>query len=177
MKSPPQAPGPRRPGRQIVGEVGFDLALYKDIAQKTASAAIERIGDWSTDLGHYLDNLRYQVPRLTRLRRLTDDTLISIGRSLAEQAATIGDRTFFLWRGRAFTYSEANRRVEAVVRGLIATGAKPGQRIGVMMRSRPRFAAYDIGGPQLQPWRMRASSWISFGLRVTSSRTTATSSR
>ena len=124
-------------GGTALGEVGFDLALAKDIAQKTASAAIERIGDWSTDLGHYLDNLRYQVPRLTRLRRLTDDTLISIGRSLAEQAATIGDRTFFLWRGRAFTYSEANRRVEAVVRGLIATGAKPGQRVGVMMRSRP----------------------------------------
>jgi putative long chain acyl-CoA synthase len=124
-------------GGSPLGEVGFDLALAKDIAEKTASAALERIGDWSQDLGHYLDNLRYQVPRLTRLRRLTDDTLISVGRSLSEQAASIGDRTFFLWRGRAFTYSEANRRVEAVVRGLIATGAKPGQRIGVMMRSRP----------------------------------------
>src|SRR5688572_14849006 len=78
-------------GGSALGEVGFDLALAKDIASKTASAALERIGDWSQDLGHYLDNLRYQVPRLTRLRRLTDDTPISIGRSLAEQAASIGD--------------------------------------------------------------------------------------
>jgi putative long chain acyl-CoA synthase len=119
------------------GELQFDLAMIQDIVGKTAHNVVERIGDWSSDLGNYLDNLRYQVPRLNRLRRLTDDTLISAGRTLAEQAETIGDRTFFLWRGRAFTYAEANRRVEAIVRGLIATGARPGQRIGVMMRSRP----------------------------------------
>jgi putative long chain acyl-CoA synthase len=119
------------------GELQFDLAMIQDIAGKTAEAVVDRIEHWGADLGHYLDNLRYQVPRLTRLRRLTDDTLISVGRTLAEQAETIGDRTFFLWRGRAFTYAEANRRVEAIVRGLVATGCKPGQRIGVMMRSRP----------------------------------------
>jgi putative long chain acyl-CoA synthase len=119
------------------GELQFDLAMIQDIAGKTAEAVAHRIEGWGADLGAYLDNLRYQVPRLTRLRRLTDDTLISVGRTLAEQAATIGDRTFFLWRGRAFTYGEANRRVEAIVRGLIATGVKPGQRVGVMMRSRP----------------------------------------
>jgi len=77
------------------------------------------------------------VPRLARLRNLTDDSRISLGRSLGDQAAKIGDRTFFMWHGRAFTYADANRRVDAVVRGLIACGVKPGMRVAVIMRSRP----------------------------------------
>ena len=113
----------------------FELA--KELIEKTGRAAWERLGELSEDLGNYLDNARWQLPRLNRLRHLQDDTLISPARTLADQADAIGDRTFFLFRGRAFTYAEANRRVDAVVRGLIACGAKPGQRIGVMMKSRP----------------------------------------
>ena len=79
-----------------------------------------------------------------------DDSLISLGQSLADQAAEIGDRTFFLWRGRAFTYADANRRVDAVVRGLIACGVKPGQRVGVMMKSRP---IAPVGRRRAQPAR------------------------
>ncbi len=45
------------------------------------------------------------------------------------------------------------------------------------MRSRPRFAAYVIGGPQLLSVRIRTSSWISAGLRVMSARTSSRSSR
>ena len=105
--------------------------------EKTAKAAVDRIEELSEDLGAYLDNARWQLPRLNRLRHLQDDSLISLGRSLGEQAAKIGDRTFFLWRGRAFTYADANKRVDAVVMGLIACGVKPGMRVGVMMKSRP----------------------------------------
>ena len=116
-------------------ESPFDLA--KELVEKTAKAALDRIEEMSEDLGSYLDNARWQLPRLAKLRNLQDDSLISLGRSLSEQAAKIGDRTFFLWRGRAFTYAEANRRVDAVVRGLIACGVKSGSRVGVMMSSRP----------------------------------------
>jgi putative long chain acyl-CoA synthase len=116
-------------------ESPFDLA--KELVEKTAKAALDRIEELSEDLGSYLDNARWQLPRLTRLRNLQDDSLISLGRSLSDQAAKIGDRTFFLWRGRAFTYAEANRRVDAIVRGLIACGVKSGSRVGVMMKSRP----------------------------------------
>ena len=62
---------------------------------------------------------------------------MSLGRTLAEQARDIGDRTLFLFRGRAFTYAEANQRVDAVARGLVACDIRPGQKVGVMMRSRP----------------------------------------
>ncbi|MFN0246998.1 MAG: alpha/beta fold hydrolase [Kofleriaceae bacterium] len=115
----------------------FDLELVKELVEKTANAALERITELSEDLGGYLDNARWQLPRLNKLRNLQDDSLISFGRSLAEQAQKIGDRTFFLFRGRAFTYADANRRVDAVVRGLIACGIVPGQKVGVMMTSRP----------------------------------------
>ncbi len=116
---------------------GFDLELAKELVEKTAKAALDRLGELSEGLGSYVDNARWQLPRLSKLRHLRDDSLISFGRSLADQAHKIGERTFFLFRGRAFTYADANRRVDAVVRGLIACGVKPGQKVGVMMRSRP----------------------------------------
>nr|MBA2540261.1 alpha/beta fold hydrolase [Deltaproteobacteria bacterium] len=116
---------------------GFDLELAKDIVEKGVKTALERLAELSEDLGGYLDNARWQLPRLNKLRNLQDDSLISLGRALADQARSIGDRTFFLFRGRAFTYAETNRRIDAVVRGLIACGIQPGQKVGVMMRSRP----------------------------------------
>ena len=113
------------------------LELAKELVEKTAHAALERIEELSEDLGTYLDNARYQLPRINRLRNLHDNSRVSLAKSLSDQAAKIGDRTFFLWRGRAFTYAEANRRVDAIARGLIACGARPGTRVGVMMKSRP----------------------------------------
>jgi putative long chain acyl-CoA synthase len=113
------------------------LELARELFEKTAKAALDRVEELGEDLGAYLDNARWQLPRLHRLRSITDDTVISLGKVLADQAASIGERTFFLWRGRAFTYVEAHRRVDAIVRGLIACGVKPGTRVGVMMKSRP----------------------------------------
>jgi len=118
-------------------DLQFDLALAQDVVGKAARAVLDRVEDVGEELGDYLDNLRWQLPRLSRLRRLEDDTAISIGRALARQAAEIPDRTFFLSRGRAFTYADANRRVDAVTRGLILCGVRAGQRVGVMMGSRP----------------------------------------
>jgi putative long chain acyl-CoA synthase len=120
-----------------IGGVEFDLQLAGDVASSTARAFAERAADALSGVSSYLESMRFQVPRLNRLRKLEDDSLISMGRTLAEQARTIPDRTFFLWRGRAFSYADANRRVDAVVRGLIAVGVRPGQRVAVLMRSRP----------------------------------------
>ncbi|HVV88761.1 MAG TPA: alpha/beta fold hydrolase [Kofleriaceae bacterium] len=115
----------------------FDLELVQELLGKTATALWERVGDVAGDLGDYLDNLRWQLPRLRRLRDLREDTRISIASVLAAKAAASPDGTFFLFRDRAFTYADANRRVDAVVRGLIASGVRHGQRIAVMMRGRP----------------------------------------
>lgn len=113
------------------------LELAREIVGKTVSAALDRVEELGEDLGNYLDNARWQVPRLHRLRNMQDDSLVSLGKTLADQAAEIGDQTFFLWRGRAFTYADAHRRVDAIVRGLLACGIRTGTRVGVMMKSRP----------------------------------------
>jgi putative long chain acyl-CoA synthase len=122
-----------------LGEVQYDLDLAGDVVGKTARALWDRVGDASDDLSTYVDNLRWQVPRLHRLRKLRDDTVISIGKTLADQARDIPERTFFLWKDRAFTYGDANRRVDAVVRGLIHAGIRPGQRVAIVMTSRPSY--------------------------------------
>jgi putative long chain acyl-CoA synthase len=116
---------------------GFDLELARELVEKTAKVIAQRVSELSLDLGDYLDNARWQLPRLATLRNLQDDSRISLGKTLADQARDIGDRTFFLFRGRAFSYGDANRRVEAVVRGLTACGIRIGDRVGVMMKSRP----------------------------------------
>jgi len=120
-------------------EVQYDLELAGDVVGKTARALWDRLGDASQDLSDYVDNLRWQVPRLHRLRNLRDDTVISLGKVLADQAREIPDRTFFLFKDRAFSYADANRRVEAVVRGLIQAGVRPGQRVAIVMTGRPSY--------------------------------------
>jgi putative long chain acyl-CoA synthase len=122
-----------------IGEIQFDLELVQDVIGNTARAVLDRVSDVSNDLGDYLDNLRWQVPRLRRLRNLNDDTTISLGKTLADQARQIPDRTFFLWKDRAFTYAEANRRVDAVARGLMQCAVRPGLRVAVLMDGRPSY--------------------------------------
>jgi putative long chain acyl-CoA synthase len=120
-------------------DLQLDLELLTDLAAKGASALWHRVEDRATELIDSLDRVRYQVPRLEKLRSMTPETRVSIGRSLAERVAASPEGTFFLWRGRAFSYKDAEARVNAVVRGLIACGVRPGQQIGVLMQGRPSY--------------------------------------
>ena len=120
---------------EVPGDSTIEFA--KQLVTKAASVAVDQINSLTENLGHYIDHVRWQLPRITRLTYMRDDTLVSVGQMLSTQARTIGERTFFLWRGRAFTYAEANKRVDAVVRGLIACGITPGARVAVLMKSRP----------------------------------------
>ena len=117
----------------------LDIELFYDVAAEALGSAWNRLGEAVVDVGESADALRYQLPRLLRLRRLDDDTEISAGLALAEQARAIPERTFFLWLGRAFSYAEANLRVDNVVRGLLACGVRRGDRVGVLMDGRPSY--------------------------------------
>lgn len=133
------------PDRERVEDVEDFDALDLDLGDLLGFAtggierAIRRFTHTLEDAGDRVDNLRWQLPRLNRLRAIRSDTRVSLGRELAERAADIPDRTFFLWKGRAFTYADADRRVDAVVRGLIQCGVRPGQRVGVWMDVRPSY--------------------------------------
>jgi putative long chain acyl-CoA synthase len=120
-------------------EEPLDFELFYDTARRTLQSAWERVEHAFEDAGDSIDGLRYQLPRLTRLGRIDDDTRTSLGRALGKQAKKIPEQTFFLWKGRAFTYADADRRVNNVVRGLIASGVRAGAEVGVVMRGRPSY--------------------------------------
>ncbi|MCP4444648.1 MAG: alpha/beta fold hydrolase [Myxococcales bacterium] len=115
----------------------FDLAL--DVVSKVAKSAWHRTSEIAANLSDSANNICYQVSRLSRLRALEPGTHVSFALAMEEQAAAIPERTFFLWKGRAFSYSDSNERVDNIVKGLIACGVMPTQRVGVLMRGRPSY--------------------------------------
>ena len=85
--------------------------------------------------------VRSQERRLRHLARMGPHTRISSSRELALRAEETPNATFLIWRGRALSYGEANTRVTNVVRGLHARGIRRGDRVGVLMGSRPSLVA------------------------------------
>lgn len=124
---------------EVFDEVPIDIEAFYDIAASAIDAVSSRLGELGKEVGELIDSLRWQVPRLQKLRRIEPHTRISMGRALADQAAAIPESTFFLWKGRAFTYRDADRRVDNVVRGLIHCGIRRGSRVGVLMGTRPSY--------------------------------------
>lgn len=115
------------------------LDVVGDALGSLVGTVVDAIELGGREWGEAVDGLRYQLPRLRTLEHLTADTRISLGLELSDRAARHGDRTFFLWQGRAFSYAEADRRVDAIVRGLIDRGIEPGARVGVLMDARPTY--------------------------------------
>ncbi|MEM9073341.1 MAG: alpha/beta fold hydrolase, partial [Myxococcota bacterium] len=118
-------------------EIDVDVRLFVDAISDVAGSLWNRLGQIADDVGDAFNGLRYQLPRLNELERLDGDTQVGMGAALAKRAAETPDRTFFLWRSRAFTYAQADQRVDAVVRGFLSLGVRPEQRVGVWMGSRP----------------------------------------
>lgn len=134
-----ESPPLEEPEEARFDDVDFDLGLLYQTVVSAAGAWWNRIGRAATDAGDELDSLRWQVPRLSVLQQLKPDTRISLGLSLSEQARQDPEGTFFLWEGRAFSYAQADRRVDSVVRGLIRCGVRRGERVAVLMGPRPSY--------------------------------------
>ncbi len=117
----------------------LDLDLAVDVASKVAKTAWNRASDFAESLSDSASQLRYQLPRLHRLRSIEPGTRVSFALALEEQALSIPEKTFFLWKGRAFAYADSNARVDRIVRGLVACGVMPTQRVGVLMQGRPSY--------------------------------------
>ncbi|MCA9608533.1 MAG: alpha/beta fold hydrolase, partial [Myxococcales bacterium] len=120
-------------------ELDLDVEDFYGFATDAMEDVFGRLARAGEDLTGAIDALRWQLPRLTRLRKLRADTKISAGLALAEQAEEQPDATFFLWKGRAFSYGDADRRIDAIVRGLVECGVTPGQRVAVLMQPRPTY--------------------------------------
>jgi putative long chain acyl-CoA synthase len=115
----------------VAGELGRGAVSMMFEAATGGAEAVWSIGS----------SLTRQIPRLARLEGLRRDTRIGIALTLAEQAETSPDGTFFLYEGRAHSFADADRRVDAIVRGLLQIGVRAGENVGVLMHTRPTALA------------------------------------
>ena len=104
-----------------------------------AKAVASRAGALLRDAGKRVDQAKWQAPRIRRMHNLRADSRAGMALFLEQQAAAMPHETFFLWEGRAFSYQQVNERVEAVARGLIHCGVRPGERVVVLMKRRPSY--------------------------------------
>jgi putative long chain acyl-CoA synthase len=77
------------------------------------------------------------IPLLNRLQNLQPDTVISLGLLLDEAVRRGPDDIILLFGDRAIRRRELKHRVDSVVKGLLGLGIRQGERIGVLMSSRP----------------------------------------
>jgi len=130
-----------------------DLRENAGLAVRFGRAAVGGVVDAVADRARMLGKLAQtglpQVARLARLARVRGRTRLSPGLILAEQATAYPERTFFLFEGRAYSFADADRRIEAVVRGLISVGVRVGERIGVFMGTRPSAIAVVTAASRL----------------------------
>jgi len=120
-------------------DVDVDVSFFVDALGASVKSAWARVGDVASSASDAYDAVRYQEPRLRRLANLRPDSSTSASRTLRDRARRDPEGTFFLWQSRAFTYRDADTRVTNIVKGLHASGVQPGDRVGVVMSSRPSF--------------------------------------
>ncbi|MGH7805631.1 MAG: alpha/beta fold hydrolase, partial [Candidatus Binatia bacterium] len=126
-----------------------NAGLAFDLGRGVLGEVIESLTDRAKLLWTLAETGLPQLTRLARLARVRGRTRMSPGLVLAEQAKANPKRTFFLFEGRAYTFADADRRIDAVVRGLISAGVRVGDRIGVLMRTRPSAIAVVTAASRL----------------------------
>jgi putative long chain acyl-CoA synthase len=120
-------------------DIRIDFKVFYNTLMDVGSAIRSGARELGREMTDALDTFQFQLPRLTQMRKLEPESLTSIGRSLTEQAHALPNQSFFLHKGRSFSYRDADRRVTYVVHGLWASGIRPGMRVGVYMANRPSY--------------------------------------
>ncbi len=114
-------------GAGVASEMVFDLARAAGHAVVAANKSMRTLA---------VETVR-TLPRLARLGQINEHTRMSLGRIMAEQAADRPSGECLLFDGRVHTYEAVDTRIDNVVRGLIAAGVRQGDRVGVLMETRP----------------------------------------
>jgi putative long chain acyl-CoA synthase len=114
-------------GAAVTSEVAFDAARAAADAVIAANKTLRSLA---------IETVR-TLPRLTRLGQINPHTRISLGRIMSEQARNAPKGECLLFDGRVHTYEAVDTRINNVVRGLIEVGVRQGDRVGVLMETRP----------------------------------------
>ncbi len=110
-------------GKGAFATAGDLLGITKDSVQAISS-------NFGTHLSHF-----------SRLEKLNSDSKVGLALALEEQSIKAPKNTFFLYDGRAHSYADASKRVDNIVRGLISTGVRVGDHVGIIMHARPTSLA------------------------------------
>lgn len=137
----PMAERAKKADVPIDEEVRDGMILVGDTLGGIARSVGSGIAQAIAPLWRVLESGVPQVTRMARIERVQRDTRIGIGLVLAEQAARAPNDTFFLFEGRAYSYAQADRRVDAVARGLVSLGVRQGEPVGILMATRPSALA------------------------------------
>ena len=78
-----------------------------------------------------------QLPKLSRIEQLDPSTRLSLGLLIEEAARRAPKDVAFLFGDRAYRWDDVSRRIDNVVKGLIEIGVRHGDRVGVLMDTRP----------------------------------------
>ncbi|HUR74675.1 MAG TPA: AMP-binding protein [Sporichthya sp.] len=113
---------------------GVDLAGY---AVAVARSGLGAAAGGLRTLAGLAGEAQQALPRLARLERTSGPARVSVGALLDERTRTTPDDHFFVFDDRGHTYADAGVRVDNVVRGLLSIGVRPGERVGVLMDTRP----------------------------------------
>ena len=77
------------------------------------------------------------LPRLSRLEQLDPSTRISLGLLMDEHAHRTPSDIAFLFGDRAHRQGDVKGRIDNVVKGLVSIGVRHGDRVGILMNTRP----------------------------------------
>src|SRR5690349_3693865 len=110
-------------GATAAGEMAFTLARSAADAVVAANKSARALA---------VETVR-TLPRLARLGQINDHTRISLGRIMSEQARDAPQGECLLFDGRVHTYEAVDRRVDAVVRGLLEVGVRQGAHVRELM--------------------------------------------
>lgn len=117
--------------------VGYQLELAADVGVGLAKSVLGGASRTVRSVREVAREAATQLPRLARLEQISPGTRISMGLLLDEQAKRSPDGICFLFEDRAHTQTEAKRRIDNVVRGLVSIGVRQGEHVGVLMATRP----------------------------------------
>jgi putative long chain acyl-CoA synthase len=133
-----QPVGSRTPIPAAAGaRLGDGLAAAADIGSGAARALASGVRRAARSVRELAVEAVAQLPRLARLEQIQPHTRVSLGLLFDEQARRSPDGVCFLFDGRPHAHRAVARRIDNVVRGLIALGVRQGGRVGVLMEPRP----------------------------------------
>jgi putative long chain acyl-CoA synthase len=137
------APMPLKPaeasesGVSLTSRIAHGTAAATEMALTLARSAADALVAANRSARTLAVETARTLPRLARLGQVNDHTRISLGRIMSEQARDNPRGEALLFDGRVHTYEAVDRRINNVVRGLIAVGVRQGARVGVLMETRP----------------------------------------